>query len=82
MNQDWLDFLQAAARCTEQENAALVKQVDAAYGVLRALGLEEASDVSEVIGKVATAVFAEKTIYIKTCVQLGRCRSSGGIREQ
>lgn len=73
LNQNWLRFL------TEQRREAETSQdgdwgadVEAAQGLLKAAGIDEASDVSKVIEQVASSYFKQQTVQIAGCVQLAQ----------
>jgi hypothetical protein len=71
LNQNWARYLADQRRLAETDNnAALGAKVNAAYSLLRIMGIEGASDAGKVINQVATAFFAQKEIALAACVRL------------
>lgn len=71
LNKNWPRFLTEQRRVAEEENdVGIAEEVRAAFAVLNAIGLEESSDVSDVIDRVAEAFFAQESIPLPQCVQL------------
>ena len=73
LNQNWPRFLADQRReAEESNNKSLRSDVEAAYAVFKAIGLEETSDVSTIIEQVALEFFAKKSIALSGCVQLAQ----------
>lgn len=71
LNPNWPRFLAEQRRHAEELNDRSLKgKVAAALAVLRAIEMEGASDVSEVIEQVAGEFFSQQDISIAKCVQL------------
>ena len=71
LNQNWPRFLAEQRRIAEERNGdVLDEEAEAALAVLSAIGLEDASDVSEVIEQVASEFFAQQRVPLAQCVQL------------
>ncbi|EXI84883.1 MAG: DNA mismatch repair enzyme (predicted ATPase) [Candidatus Accumulibacter regalis] len=71
LNPNWPRFLAEQRRHAEELNDRSLKgKVAAALAVLRAIEMEGASDVSEVIEQVAGEFFSQQGISIAKCVQL------------
>lgn len=84
LNSNWLRYLDKQRRETEHlEEDELGEQVEAAYANLKALNLEDSSDVSIVIEQVAKKMFAQgnqgdNPITIKDCIQLAQIAAKLG----
>ncbi len=80
LNQNWPRFLADQRReATERKAKNLQINVDAAYAIFDSVNLEEASDVSTVIEKVAMDYFSGKeSILISGCIQLAQIASKLG----
>lgn len=79
LNQNWPRFLAEQRRdAEEKKDRALQSEVNAAYAVFRSIQLEEASDVSSVIERVAAAFFAQQGIPLANCVQLAQITAKLG----
>ncbi|MFC1763850.1 sacsin N-terminal ATP-binding-like domain-containing protein [Planctomycetota bacterium] len=71
LNQNWLRYLSEQKRIGDQENnESLLSQVENADDLLKKIDFEQASDVSQVIERVATAFFEKNEIYIENCKRL------------
>jgi hypothetical protein len=70
LNQRWLRFLAEQRRNAEEHgDEGLREKVEAAFAALRDIGLEEASDVSKVVERVAQEFFCRDPVTIAACVQ-------------
>ncbi|MGQ4806699.1 hypothetical protein NKDENANG_00032 [Candidatus Entotheonellaceae bacterium PAL068K] len=79
LNQNWPRYLAEQRRKAEQEKIeALGKQVETAYRVFDALGLGQASDVSQVIQQVAAKVFDQAACPLTTCVRIAHLAAALG----
>jgi len=84
LNQNWPRFLAEQRRAVEErDDKGLAKEVEAAFAVLRAIGLDDASDVSKVVEQVAKEFFSQKSMKLAGCIQLAQIAaklgaSSGG----
>jgi hypothetical protein len=71
LNPNWPRYL-AEQRKLADETGQGWQEVGAAYGVLDALGLQEASDVSKVVDQVAAKFFGEAQPVRSACIQLAQ----------
>lgn len=79
LNPNWNRFLAEQRLDAEREkDADGLKLVTAAYGVLKKIGLDEISDVSIVIDRVAEQLFAKREITIAECVRLAHIGAALG----
>ena len=79
LNPNWPRFLAEQRRdAEEREVKNRQRDVDAAYGILNAIGLEEPSDVSTVVEQVALAFFQQQRITLSACVQLAQITAKLG----
>ncbi len=78
LNQNWPRFL-AEQRRIAAEDASELQYVQKAYGVLEAMGLQETSDVTRVIDRVAAAFFSFKQVSLRECVQLAQIAAKLGV---
>jgi hypothetical protein len=79
LNQNWLRFLAEQRREADiPQNDGSGQDVDAAHALLSAAGLEEASDVSQVVERVAASFFKQRPIQIADCVRLAQLASKLG----
>ena len=79
LNQNWTRFITEQRRSTEgAEDAELDQEAGAAQAVLKALGLEEASDVSKVVDQVAVGFFSQESQTLASCVQLAQIAAKLG----
>ena len=84
LNQNWPRFLAEQRRAVEERDGkGLAKEVEAAFAVLRAIGLDDASDVSKVVEQVAKEFFSQKSMNLAGCIHLAQITaklgaSSGG----
>ncbi len=73
LNPNWPRFLaEQRLRAAEQKDGELGRIVKAAYDVLTALKLDDASDVSKVIDRVAADFFKQEKLPLGDCVRLAR----------
>ena len=81
LNQNWPNFLAEGRRMAEvrQEDGAK-REVEAALSVFDAIGLKDATDVSEVVEQVAAKFFAPGTHQIADCVQLAQIAAKLGAK--
>ena len=71
LNQNWPRFLAEQRRVGEEgQGEASKKEVEAAFAVLKAIGLDDTSDVSKVVEQVATEFFAGESLHMTDCIQL------------
>lgn len=80
LNQNWPRFISEQRRSSEAaEDTGLDQETTAAaQAVLKALGLEDSSDVSKVIDQVAAAFFAQESKSLSDCVQLAQIAAKLG----
>ncbi len=79
VNPNWLRFLAKQRRKAEQRNDdVLGEQVETASAVLKALGLDDSSDVSRVIEQVADDVFSQGECPLEDCVRLAQIAAKLG----
>jgi len=79
MNQNWTRFLAEKRRSAETEqHSALQKYVAAAYAILREVGLDETSDVSIVIDRIAVDFFQSGAVSLHNCVRLAQITAKLG----
>jgi len=80
LNQNWLRFLAEQRRtASEQHDALLEEAVNAAYAVLEKVGLDDTSDVDDVIAKVASKFFCQQSIDLSECVRLAQISAKLGV---
>jgi hypothetical protein len=81
LNQNWPNFLAEGRRMAEvrQEDGAK-REVEAALSVFDAIGLKDATDVSEVVEQVAAKFFAPGTHQIADCVRLAQIAAKIGAK--
>ncbi len=71
LNQNWPRFLSEQRRtASEQGDESATEDVEAAYAVLKEIGLDGTSDVNKVIDQVAAEFFSQDSISLQGCVQL------------
>lgn len=79
MNQNWSRFIAEQRREAEQEKAPFFNAIiDAAYAVLKKIGLEETSNATKVIEQVASKFFAKESISVQECILLTRIAAKLG----
>lgn len=79
LNQNWPRYLAEQRRKAEQDKVeTLGMQVETAYKILDALGLGQASDVSQVIQQVADKFFEENDCDIEDCIRLAQLAAKLG----
>jgi len=79
LNQNWPRFLAEQRRNAEEDNnQALDQETAAALAVLKAVGIEDSSDVSKVVEQVASGFFAQESKSLVNCVQLGQIAAKLG----
>jgi len=79
LNQNWLRYLADQKRKAEHEKIEeLGRQVEAAYKVLDAIGLGQASDVSKVIQQVAEKFFTKDKCNREDCIRLAQLAATLG----
>ena len=71
LNQNWPRYLAEQRRSAEESgDAESKKSVEAALAVMEEIGLEETSDVSEVIEQIAVDFFRQISIPLVECIQV------------
>lgn len=79
LNQNWPRFLAELRRSVDGKDKKDVRDdVEAAFAILEAIGLEEASDVSEVIEQVASDFFGQESITLHETIQLAQIAAKLG----
>lgn len=79
LNQNWPRFLAEQRRAVEEQSSeAGREEVEAAFAVLAAIGLGDASDVSKVVEQVAAEFFTQKSLKLADCVQLAQIAAKLG----
>ncbi|MBE2280984.1 MAG: sensor histidine kinase, partial [Ignavibacteriaceae bacterium] len=80
LNQNWIRFLAEERRgaADEKPDVGLQQEIHAAHSMLKTTGLDDASDVSKVIEKVAAAFFAQQSVPIPDCVRIAQIASTLG----
>lgn len=79
LNHNWPRFLAEQRRLADEHKEPVEKEeIDAGFAVLRAIGLEETSDVSKVIERVAGQFFSQQSKSLKTCIQLAQIAAKLG----
>jgi hypothetical protein len=79
LNPNWPRFLAEQRRDAEEREANnLQRDVDIAYGMLKAIDLEESSDVSTVVEQVALGFFQQQPIALSARVQLAQITAKLG----
>lgn len=79
LNQNWPRFLAEQRRRAEQDkDDGVGRQVEAAYKVFDAVGLGQASDVSQVTQQVADKVFDQEDCPLTVCVRLAQLAAALG----
>jgi len=79
LNQNWLRYIAEQRRdADEHQDTHLQEEIHAASVVLKASGIDDVSDVSKVIEKVASIFFAQKSVNIPDCVQIAQIASKLG----
>jgi hypothetical protein len=70
-NQNWSRYLASQRRKAEDtDDKNLLSGVDAAYAILKAIDLEDSSDVGTLIDRVAVDFFLQNSIPLHDCIQL------------
>ena len=73
LDPNWLRYLAEQRRLAEEPGSTETSEdVSAAYAVLDALDLQEASDASKVLDQAAAKFFAQDSLRIGACVQLAQ----------
>jgi len=79
MDQNWPRFLADQRRTAEErQDSGLGERVQAAYMVLKTLGLDDASDAGMMIKQVAEAFFALEAPTLELCVRLAQIAAALG----
>jgi hypothetical protein len=84
LNPNWVRFLADQRRAAAEKNQAAAKEaVEGAFAVLSKIGLESASDVSDVVNQVARKVFSQQGLALPVCVQLAQiaAKLGAGVRD-
>lgn len=84
LNQNWPRFLAEQRREAEaNQDDAWESNVEVAQALLKAAGLEDASDVSKVVEQVASSFFKQSPVQIDDCVQLAHiaCKLGASVGE-
>lgn len=79
VNPNWNRHLaEERLEAEKSKDAAALKAVTAAYSVLKKIGLEETSDASVVVDRVAAEFFARNQVSIADCVRLAHIAAKLG----
>ena len=79
LNQNWTRFITEQRRTNEgADDAELEQEAAAAQAVLKALGLEESSDVGKLVDQVAAGFFGQDSKTVGNCVQLAQIAAKLG----
>lgn len=79
LNQNWIRFLAEERReSDEKQEVGLQQEIHAAHSVLKVAGVDEASDVSNVIEKVASVFFVQKSVQLSSCIRMAQIASKLG----
>lgn len=79
LNQNWSRYLTEQSReATEGKTKDLGRDVEAANDVLKTLSLNETSDVSRIVERVARKLFSQEVVEIKDCVRLAQLAATLG----
>lgn len=79
LNQNWSRFLTEQRRLAEErKDADAVEEVEAAFAVLKQVGLEDTSDINKVVEQVALDFFAGDSLSLANCVQLAQIAAKLG----
>ncbi len=78
-NNDWSQFLADQRRkVKESENEKLTEEVEIAYTVLRAVGIESSSDASQMVERVSTDFFSQGKHPVSDCIKLAQIAAKVG----
>jgi hypothetical protein len=73
INQNWLRFITEQRKDAEEaQNIGQEKEINTAYSLLRAAGLDDTSDVSKVVEQVALSFFQNQPLQISDCVRVAQ----------
>ncbi|AME28690.1 sacsin N-terminal ATP-binding-like domain-containing protein [Burkholderia sp. PAMC 26561] len=79
VNQNWPRFLAEQRRSAAEHDAEQKKEdIEAAFAVLKAIGLEETSEANRVVEQVAVDFFNQESIALAGCVQLAQIAAKLG----
>jgi hypothetical protein len=79
LNQNWPRFLSEQRRATEEKSVTGTKEeVEAAFAVLVAIGLNDTSDVSKVVEQVAAEFFKQPSVKLAGCIQIAQIAAKLG----
>lgn len=79
LNQNWPRFIAEQRRSVEEtSDADLDQETAAALAVLKALGLEDSSDISKVVEQVAAGFFAQESKSLANCIRLAQIAAKLG----
>lgn len=79
LHPNWTRYLATQRREAEEQGAATLRQMtEAAYALLKSLGLEETSDADKVIAQVAHDFFSSDEAVLKDCVRLAQIAAKLG----
>jgi hypothetical protein len=79
LNQNWPRFLSEQRRATEEKSGDGTKEeVEAAFAVLGAIGLNDTSDVSKVVEQVAAEFFKQPSVKLAGCIQIAQIAAKLG----
>lgn len=79
LNQNWTRFLAEQRRGTGDKDARHGEAAEAAFAVLKEIGLDETSDVTAVIERVAADYFVSAQPKLAECVQLAQIAAKLGV---
>ena len=79
LNQNWLRYLTEKRRVAELDgNEALADQVNAADAVLKAISLDDPSDIGKVIDRVAEDFFAQDQVTLVDAIRIAQIAAKLG----
>ncbi|MEY9625058.1 sacsin N-terminal ATP-binding-like domain-containing protein [Sinorhizobium fredii] len=79
LNQNWTRFLADQRRTASEQKGTVPKEdVEAAYAVLKEIGLDDTSDVNKVIDQVAAEFFSQDSVELRGCIRLAQIAAKLG----
>jgi hypothetical protein len=80
MNQNYFNYLDKRRHDSEvRQNEELGEKVDAAYRVLRSIGLEQASDTAKIFEETSSKFFSQNSVSRSDCVRLAHIAATLGV---